>query len=153
VRTQAVTAESRDLSAALVQGLLLASRRWRARLNQRLKRLGQTDARCVALIEIAASPDGVKQRELSLRLGVEEPTVVRLVDALEAAGLVERRAHSEDRRAKLVCATPQAQAVATRVQGVVFDLQGSLFEGLDPGDLAACQRVLAQLCRRLDRAD
>jgi len=151
LRTQAVTAESRQASALLVQGLLLAGRRWRARLNERLKRLGQTDARCAALIEIAGSPQGVMQRELSARLGVEEPTVVRLIDALEAAGLAERRAHSEDRRAKMVCATPKAQVMAARAHGVVCDLQETLFEGLDSADMAAFQRVLAELCQRLDR--
>jgi MarR family transcriptional regulator for hemolysin len=147
-----VTAQGQDLRAALAQGLLLAGRRWRARLNERLRRIGQTDARCAALAEIADSPEGVVQRQLSQRLGVEEPTVVRLVDALEAAGWVERRAHLRDRRAKVVRVTPEAQPVIDEAQGIVADMQQELFADIDPGDLAACLRVLTHLSAKLERA-
>jgi hypothetical protein len=32
-------------------------------------------------------------------------------------------------------------------------MQGELFEGVDPADLAVCLRVLSKLSRRLDRAE
>ena len=143
--------EGQDLRSALAQGLLLASRRWRTRLNERLKSIGQTDARCAALAEVAAAPQGVVQRELSQRLGVEEPTVVRLVDALETGGWVERRAHDLDRRAKVVRITPEAQPVLDAAQTIVGDLQEEMFAGFDPAELAICVRVLNQLAGRLDR--
>ena len=143
--------EGQDLRFALAQGLLLASRRWRTRLNERLKVVGQTDARCAALAEIAAVPQDVVQRELSQRLGVEEPTVVRLVDALETGGWVERRAHDLDRRAKVVRVTPDAQPVLDEAQTIVGQLQEEMFAGLDPAELATCVRVLNELAARLER--
>jgi MarR family transcriptional regulator for hemolysin len=146
-----VEPDGQDLRAALAQGLLLAARRWRTRVNERLKTVGQTDARCAALLEIAAAPAGVVQRELSQRLGVEEPTVVRLVDALEAGGFVERRAHDLDRRAKVVLLTAEAEPVLGRAQDIVGELQDEMFAGLDPADLAVCARVLSELAGRLDR--
>jgi MarR family transcriptional regulator for hemolysin len=139
------------MHAAVAQGLLLAGRRWRARLNERLKVIGQTDARCAALAEIAGSSTGVVQRELSQRLGVEEPTVVRLVDALEAHDWVERRTHSGDRRSKIVQIKPAATPVLDQAQEIVADLQQELFGDIDPSDLAACLRVLEELSRKLDR--
>ena len=149
--TSKVELEGLDLRSALAQGLLLAGRRWRTRLNERLKAIGQTDARCAALAEIADAPQGVVQRELSQRLGVEEPTVVRLVDALEASGWVERRPHELDRRAKVVQVTPDAQPMLERAQAIVGDLQEEMFAGFDPAELAVCIRVLNQLAARLDR--
>lgn len=149
--TSKVELEGQDLRSALAQGLLLAGRRWRTRLNERLKVIGQTDARCAALAEIAGAPQGVVQRELSQRLGVEEPTVVRLVDALEAGGWVERRAHELDRRAKVVQVTPEATPVLGHAQAIVGDLQEAMFAGLDPAELAICVRVLNELAARLDR--
>ncbi|HEY8618120.1 MarR family winged helix-turn-helix transcriptional regulator [Phenylobacterium sp.] len=140
-----------DIRTALAQGLLLAGRRWRARLNERLKVIGQTDARCAALAEIAGAQDGVVQRELSQRLGVEEPTVVRLIDALEAQDWVERRAHHGDRRAKVVRIKPSAAPVIEQAQEIVADLQEELFADMNPADLDACLRVLGQLSERLDR--
>lgn len=149
--TAKVEPEGPDVCSALAQSLLLAARRWRTRLNERLKSIGQTDARCAALAEIAACEHGVVQRELSQRLGVEEPTVVRLLDALEAQGWVERRAHSLDRRAKVVQITPDAQPVLDRAQAIVGELQEEMFAEIDPSDLAVCLRVLNQLTRKLDR--
>jgi len=141
-----------DIRAAVAQGLQLAGRRWRARLNERLKAIGQTDARCAALAEIAGSSTGVVQRELSQRLGVEEPTIVRLIDALEAQNWVERRTHSEDRRAKIVQIKPAAAPVIDQAQEIVAHLQEELFSDMDPADLAACLRVLETLSRKLERA-
>lgn len=149
--TAKVQPEGQDVSSALAQSLLLAARRWRTRLNERLRSIGQTDARCAALAEIADCADGVVQRELSQRLGVEEPTVVRLLDALEAQGWVERRAHSLDRRAKVVQITAEAQPVLDLAQAIVTELQHEMFAEIDPSDLAVCLRVLNQLTRKLDR--
>lgn len=149
--TSKVELDGQDLRSALAQGLLLAGRRWRTRLNERLRSVGQTDARCAALAEVVSAPQGVVQRELSQRLGVEEPTVVRLVDALEAGGWVERRPHGLDRRAKVVQATSEAEPVLARSQAIVAELQEELFAGLDPAELAVCLRVLNALAARLDR--
>ena len=150
--TAKVEAQGQDVCAALAQSLLLAARRWRTRLNERLKAIGQTDARCAALTEIAGCADGVVQRELSQRLGLEEPTVVGVLDALEASGWVEGRAHSLDRRAKVVHITPSAQPVLDQAQGIVNELQQEMFADIDPADLAVCVRVLGELTRKLDRA-
>jgi MarR family transcriptional regulator for hemolysin len=151
VYTTAAELQAEDLRSALAHGLMLAGRRWRARLNERLKSIGQTDARCAALAEIAAAPEGVVQRELSDRLGVEEPTVVRLVDALEASKWVERRTHGADRRAKLVQVMPAAQPMLDRAQVIVDQLQDEMFAEIDPDDLAVCVRVLNDLARKLGR--
>ena len=149
--TAKVEPEGQDVCSALAQSLLLAARRWRTRLNERLKSIGQTDARCAALAEIADCENGVVQRELSQRLGVEEPTVVRLLDALESQGWVERRAHSLDRRAKVVQITAEAQPVLDQAQAIVAELQEEMFAEIDPTDLAVCLRVLNQLTRKMDR--
>lgn len=150
--TAKVEAQGQDVCTALVQSFLLAARRWRTRLNERLKAVGQTDARYAALAEIAACGEGMVQRDLSQRLGVEEPTVVRLLDALEAGGWVERRAHRLDRRAKVVTVTPAAQPVLDEAQAIVATLQQELFADVDPADLATCLRVLGELTRKLERA-
>jgi MarR family transcriptional regulator for hemolysin len=140
-----------DAGDAIAHDIMLVGRRWRARLNDRLKAISQTDARFAALEEIAGATDGLVQRELSRRLGVEEPTVVRLVDALEAQECVERRVHGSDRRAKVVRSTPAAVAVLKDARVIVDGLHHELFADIDPMDLSACARVLDHLARKLDR--
>jgi MarR family transcriptional regulator for hemolysin len=141
-----------DVCGVLTQGLILAGRRWRARLNERLKAIGQTDARCGALSEIARAPDGIVQRDLAERLGVEEPTIVRLVDALEAQGWVERRAFQGDRRVKVLLITPAAIPVLQQAREIVLALEQELFDEMDPHDLAMCVGVLTRLSGKLGRA-
>jgi MarR family transcriptional regulator for hemolysin len=151
VYTETGIGQGQDLQSALARAVLLAGRRWRARLNERLKDIGQTDARCAALAELAGCDDGLVQRILSNRLGIEEPTVVRLIDALEAGGWVERQTHRQDRRAKVVRLTPAAQPVLDQAQGIVADLQAEMFEDMDPSEVATCLRVLDRLARKLER--
>ena len=53
-------------------------------------------------------------RVLGSRLQVHQTSVTNAVDRLEAAGLVERRPHPDDRRSTLVAITPAGTAVAER---------------------------------------
>jgi MarR family transcriptional regulator for hemolysin len=131
--------------------LLVAARRWRARMNERLKTIGQTEARCAALSEIAGAQGGLVQRELSARLGVEEPTVVRLVDALAAQDWVERTTHGADRRAKVLSVKPAAQPVMEKAQQIVDQMQHELLADIDPQDLDTLVRVLQRLSEKLDQ--
>ena len=143
------SARESETASALVSSLMLVGRRWRARLNLRLRGLGQTDARLAAMVSIAQAGDGLPQNRLAEELGVEAPTVVRLVDALETQGLVQRCAGVADRRQKLVRLNPEAEALLDQASAIERRLQQSLFDDIDPDDLAACRRVLDVLASRL----
>lgn len=65
------------------------------------------------LVLACDSAEGMSQRNLACRLGLDPSQVVQLVDELAAAGLVDRRPSPTDRRAKLVAGT----AVGHRVRG------------------------------------
>lgn len=60
--------------------------------------------------------DGLTQAELVRRLGVESPTVTKMVSRLEAAGVVRRRAHPADRRSTQVWLTPTGRSLRADVQ-------------------------------------
>jgi MarR family transcriptional regulator for hemolysin len=75
---------------------------------------------------------------------------VRLLDALEAAGLVERRGDTADRRAKAIVVTKAGAATVARVEAVSRRLRQRLLAGLPERDLAAAARVLEAICLRLD---
>jgi MarR family transcriptional regulator for hemolysin len=48
-------------------------------------------------------------RRLAEILKIEPITLLRILDRLEAAGLVERRTHAADRRVRLLYLTPEAR--------------------------------------------
>ena len=60
----------------------------------------------LAVLLVLASGEPASQQDAARRLGVDRTTMVGLVDALEAKGLVARHAHAEDRRKNVVELTP-----------------------------------------------
>ena len=56
----------------------------------------------LAVLTVLASGEPASQQQAAQRLGVDRTTMVALVDDLEDAGLVQRRADAEDRRRNVV---------------------------------------------------
>lgn len=132
-------------------GLLLVevSRAWRQRLDERLRPLGLSQAKWVALFRLARMAVPPTQAELAAELGVEGPTVARLLARLEAAGYVERRPAPADRRLKVVHLTARARQEAARIDRAARGLRAELMARLDAQDLGAAWRTLLELRRRL----
>ena len=62
------------------------------------------------LLELQAEPDGLRMQDLGDRAVLSRTRVSRLVDELEARGLVERRPDGTDKRATLAAITPAGRA-------------------------------------------
>lgn len=73
---------------------------------------GLTSAQAVALCEL---PEPRTLRELAQRMHCEASNATFVADRLEAMGLVERRPHPTDRRAKLLHLTPQGAKLRKEV--------------------------------------
>lgn len=84
----------------------------------------------------------VRGTDLADGMGVEPMTVVRLVDGLEARGLVERRPDPDDRRAKRIVLTPSAREVLERFRMLAAELLAGASAGLSP---AETERLLEAL--------
>lgn len=132
-------------------GSLLAetARVWRQRLDERLRPLGLSQAKWLALYRLARMPEAPTQAALAAELGVEGPTVARLIARLEASGYIERRPAPGDRRLKVVHLTARARIEAARIDRVAADLRAELLEGLDPAEFDAALRLLGEVRRRL----
>jgi DNA-binding MarR family transcriptional regulator len=68
------------------------------------------DGRELAVLIVLASGEPASQQEAARRLDVDRTTMVALVDALEAKGLVTRHPHAHDRRKNVVELTPAGRA-------------------------------------------
>src|SRR5690242_193953 len=108
-----------DLNVFLTRKIMRFARRWRAIANEHLSRIGHTQARWEALYWIAVSRGGATQRELAECVGIEEPTLVRMLHRLEQEGLVERRASQADRRTKTIVLTKAAEPHLKAMSGVI----------------------------------
>jgi MarR family transcriptional regulator, transcriptional regulator for hemolysin len=132
-------------------GLRLAEvhRLWRAELDTRLRPLGLSMARWVALVNLAAYPDGLTQNALALRVGIKGPTLVKQLDQLEADGWVERRDDPVDRRVKKVVVTEKAKPALKSITAVGHQLRHELLEGIDAEEIAIATAMLERMKARL----
>jgi len=85
------------------------------------------------------------QQQLARAVGVEGPTLTRHLDQLEAAGLVRRVPHPDDRRAVRVEPTEAGLALHARMLEVVIAFNRRLTAGLSQSDLARLRELLDAL--------
>jgi DNA-binding MarR family transcriptional regulator len=104
--------------------------------------LGMSFGRIKALRRIARNP--MLMGELAATLGIDPPYMTIVVDDLQAQGLVERRPHPTDRRAKLVVATRKGKDAARRAEAILGSPPAGL-KDLDDGDLDELRRILSQV--------
>ncbi len=83
--------------------------------------------------------------ELAYLLDVRPPLVTKLVDSLEARGMLQRVRDPEDSRARLISATPAGKAVIPKAEYAVKRAMASLLQGVTRGDLLNYLRVLARI--------
>jgi len=129
--------------------LALTTRQWRRWADDRLQRFGLTEATWLPLLRIARAEAPMRQKELAQSLSLDGSSVVRLIDALEAAGLVARRGEEGDRRARVLVLTAQGQATVAQVERVAGELREAALAGLSEADLLTAHRVLRHISARL----
>jgi MarR family transcriptional regulator, transcriptional regulator for hemolysin len=76
---------------------------------------------------------------------VETITVGRMVDRLEEAGLVERRADPADRRAWRLFLTPRAHPILQELQAVAVGVRAEMLAGLTAAEATALLGLLQRL--------
>ena len=120
-------------------------RAWRYRLDQRLKPLGLSQAKWITLLKLSRAADGMTQGELAERLGVENPTLARLLDRMAADGWIERRESETDRRCKTVHLRSKSRALLEQIDAVATRLSIELMEGIPEREVRLCMSVLRRI--------
>jgi DNA-binding MarR family transcriptional regulator len=100
---------------------------------------GMSFGRSRALRRLARKP--MTMRELADALGIEAPNATVLIADLEAQGLVQRRPHPTDGRAKIVEATRKGKAVARKADEILATPPPELSR-LSADDLETLLRLL-----------
>ncbi|MBI5484623.1 MAG: MarR family transcriptional regulator [Deltaproteobacteria bacterium] len=119
----------------LLYHLGILTRRWRQVLDNECRGAGLTDATWRPLLHLHILGDGVRQKDLAASIGIEGPSLVRLIDTLVAKGLVQRSEDDSDRRAKLLRLTPEGQRVVARIREIVTMLENRLLSHFSEDDI------------------
>jgi DNA-binding MarR family transcriptional regulator len=93
------------------------------------RRQGMTKAQWVLLLKLSRHP-GLSQKDLAELMEVEPITVGRLVDRLEARGLVIRDADGQDRRIWRLRLTPAAEPLLQVLAGHREDIAAMIVTGI-----------------------
>ena len=105
------------------------SRMLRENFRTTTPELGLTLAQARVLLHLSRN-EGISQVALSAILEVQPITLLRQIDRLEKAGLIERRAHPSDRRAQQLYLTPRSQPLLKKIFDKSAERQDQLMAGL-----------------------
>ncbi|WP_448190942.1 MarR family winged helix-turn-helix transcriptional regulator [Azospirillum sp. sgz301742] len=134
-------------------GFLLhdAARLLRKRFEQRARHLGLTRSQWQVLAYLATC-QGIHQGGLAELLDIEPITLVRLLDKLEAIGLIERRPHPTDRRIRLLHLTEAAHPLLGSMRTLGEITRAEALDGVSPADREALFRALTAMKSNLIEA-
>ncbi len=133
---------SNALQRVFTANLLTTGRQWRRAVDLALSSHGISEAVAAPLLWIGRLGGGVRQVVLATYVGIEGPSLVRLIDQLESMDLVIRKDDPTDRRAKGLWLTPEGEKLASRMEDVLDELRGKILANVDPADIEAAVRVL-----------
>ena len=142
--------EDDDQYFRITRALVVAARRWRKLANDRIKPLNQTMSRWETLYLVAYSEEELNQTELARLIGVEGPTMIRMLDALAREGLIERQQSHHDLRVTINRITDEGRRVITEIMGITNELRREVLHGVDLDELKVANKVLSHILRRLE---
>lgn len=123
----------------------LLTRHWRQVLDTDFQFAGLTDATWRPLLHLHLLGDGTRQKDLAASIGIEGPSLVRLLDTLIAKGLIERLEDVTDRRAKLLNLTPEGRVIVARIQETVTALENDLLCPFNDDEIARVAEFIERL--------
>ncbi len=118
--------------------------RMQAAVGERLRQIGVSIPQCDVLTTLSER-EGVSQQQLAERLYVTKGNISGLLDRLEGAGFVERRAAETDRRQYSIYLTDAGRAMAEKAIAVQHRWIASTLGRLSEADLEALERHLLAL--------
>jgi MarR family transcriptional regulator for hemolysin len=141
--------EYRDPRFRLTLQIVLAARRWRSLLEDRLRPRGHSAPRMEVMSSISHGSRLSAQIEIAKRIGIEGPTLTRMLDMMEAEKLVERLPDPADRRAKLIRLTEQGQDSLAEAGAVAASLREQLLCEFSEEELEQINRFFERFLQRI----
>jgi DNA-binding MarR family transcriptional regulator len=108
--------------------------------------------RDLRLLVLVDRTPGLSQRELAQQLGVDAGNLVAILDALEAAGLVERGRDPRDRRHRRVELTPHGREVLAKALRATAAVERELVADLPPAERDRYYEATLSVYREVSRS-
>jgi MarR family transcriptional regulator, transcriptional regulator for hemolysin len=151
-KTPAPTPDRSHALMTIGSSLAVLQRGYRAAADKAIGHVGIPHAMAYPLVMIGRQGNGVRPGVLADVVGIENASLVRQLDQLVEAGLIERRDDPVDRRARTLHLTPAGARARAKIEAALVVMRETVFEGIGDEDLFACLRVFAVLDARLGRS-
>ena len=97
----------------------------------------------MSIIDFLGESQDRTQRDIEMEFDIHPSTTTKILQRMEASGLVAIKRDPRDGRQRIIALTAKARGLQTAVQAYINDQQTAMERRFDQRDLAAFDRVLA----------
>lgn len=137
--------DRRLLESSYARTLLPLARNWRQAADRALANLDVSAACGWALIQVERMGDDVRQTDLARELDISSPSLVRLIDQLSAAGMVDRHVDAADGRVSRIRLTDKGLTQSHIIEEALAGVRSELLASVSDTDLASALAVAAHV--------
>ena len=116
-------------------------------LNNRLAKYNVTYAQWRFLLFLWQQ-EGLTQKALSQKVGIEPATTVRTLDRMERDQLIRRHRSERDRREINIFLTAKGKELYPVLAPICKELEEQMVRALEDGELETCVKVIAKLLQK-----
>jgi MarR family transcriptional regulator, transcriptional regulator for hemolysin len=117
--------------------------------QQARKKADITGAQSRVIAALALVKDGMTQKEIANRIGIEAPTIVPIIDKLEEQRIVIRKPDHNDRRNNLIFLTDESEAKWELIIECALDLEKASRQGFSQEELEITKRTLCKIAQNV----
>jgi DNA-binding MarR family transcriptional regulator len=140
-----------DHRRTVTHRLAQAAHAYRVRAGSQLSRINLHSGQ-ETLLKALATADGMSMSDLAATLGVQPPTVTKMISRLAAQDYVERRAAPGDGRQAQVFLTERGRHAIGQIDKLWKRIEKTALAGVDDKDRKRLRKLLRQVERNLGAA-
>ncbi len=127
----------------------MVARAWRTSSEQLAKSAGYEGCSLIPLYYLAAAPLGLTQVELSRRMRLSEPSIVRMVRPLHDRDFISRSRMVGDGRARLIKITQEGLTALERFEPLAAEARKTLLQCVPDHEIELANKILLALLDKL----
>ena len=138
----------KSMEEQFAESVHMLAHAWRTELDRRLRPLGFSHSRWLLLLHLSRN-DGCTHQQLAQHMGIEAPTLVKLVDHLEKESLLKRCISETDRRVKHLHLSEAGKQVVVDIRSNAAELRKDILSDTSKEELEVTYAVLQRIRERL----
>ena len=112
-------------------------------------RVGITVSQSRVIGTLVLVKNGMTQKEIADRIGIEAPTIVPIIDKMEEQGMVERKPDPKDRRINLILLTSKSEGLWESIVECALELEKISCNKVLPEELEITKNNILRITQNL----